>query len=101
VRSDGAVRADNNCRGVAIEGFDPVTGNAELGLRATPEQIRGSGRDDEKIFVEACEPYGDLVRRELFHKGVDEQYLVSGGAQHFPRREEFEREVRLGAAEVG
>ncbi len=87
--------------GAAVEGGDPLFGDAEFGLGASPEEIGRSGRDDEEVFAEVVEAIADLLGGEVFHEGVDEQDLMAGGAEELAGGEEFEREVGVGTAEVG
>ena len=81
-RCHGTMRTDHDDFRSTPQCSNPIRRHAQLGLRAAPEQVRGSGWDYEEVFAKAIQALTHSLRSEVFHEGVDKQDVMALLAQH-------------------
>ena len=94
------MRADRNFHCPTIEFGEPLSRNAQLGLRAPPEKIRGSGWNNQAIRSEIVKLRLDLARAEPLQLRIDEQWLVPSLPDLIKRKEQLKWIMRLMTSKI-
>lgn len=100
-RRRGAVGADRDGGAApARQGVEEQAGHPQLRRGAAPEQVGGGGRHHGHGGGEGRDAVGGGLGGQALEMRVHEQRLVAGGRQQRGGVAEFERQVRLAAAEI-
>ena len=76
-------------------------GTRSSGCGQRQKRYEGAVGITRKVFLESIEPLLNNGWTQLLHEGVYQQHFMTCGTQQFTGREQFQGEVRIGAAEVG
>src|SRR5438270_11919558 len=94
------MRPDGHLDGRALQAGDPFHGNAQLRRRTAPEQIRRRGGDHQKVRMKSIDAPPGFRQVEIVGLGIDQQRLMAGGEKLAGGEHQFQRNVRLLAAEI-
>src|SRR6185437_632850 len=97
------MRANGNFHGLAsaAEGVEPFQGDAQFRRRTTPEEVGGRSRNDKKVGRKTSDCRAGVLNAEAARLRIDQQRVVSRGAYLVEGEHQFQRNVRIAAAEVG
>ena len=78
----------------------PLLWNSQFRRRTTPEQVRGRSWDHQIVGVEAIEAGLRVWDAQLIHLSINKQRLMPSLFDFVESEEQFERVMRLLAAEI-
>ena len=79
----------------------PLLRHPQFRRRASPEQIRRGGGNHQEVSVKIRKALPDFFRIQPLELGIDEECVVPCFVHLVVSKQQFERVVRLLAAEVG